>query len=143
MLTTPSLSPLATSAPARLPAGLSQNSGKTAGGERMEEARDLKDAFQQFVGETFFGQMLKSMRQTVSEPAYFHGGMAEEQFQSRLDQQISQDMAASGAGGFADSLFTSQFPDEAALLASSNADPTTGGPQQNNALEALDTLRRR
>jgi hypothetical protein len=51
----------------------------------VKQARELKEAFTQFVGETFFGQMLKSMRQTVQEPAYFHGGMAEEQFQARLD----------------------------------------------------------
>ena len=33
-------------------------------------------AFDSFVGETFYGQMLKSMRKTVGKAAYFDGGRA-------------------------------------------------------------------
>lgn len=103
--------------------------------EKIEEARELKEAFTQFVGETFFGQMLQTMRQSVGEPAYFHGGMAERQFQARLDQQVAQDMAASGGGAFANGLFESQFPREAALLENAKH----GEP----GLTSLDSLRRR
>ena len=38
---------------------------------------ELREKFTQFVGETFYGQMIKSMRSTVGKPAYFHGGQAE------------------------------------------------------------------
>ena len=102
-----------------------------------EQAKDLKEAFGQFVGETFFAQMLKSMRATVGEPAYFHGGHAEEQFQARLDQQIAQELA-SGGGGFSDQLFESSFPREAALLRE-----VENGPEQASPLSQLDSLRRR
>jgi Rod binding domain-containing protein len=58
----------------------------------------VRKAFDSFVGEAFYGQMLKAMRQTVGEPAYFHGGRAEEVFQAQLDQILSEKMAeASGS----------------------------------------------
>ncbi len=134
MLSTPQLSPLATTPLAKAPIALAN---KPQGGVgSVEHAQKLKETFSQFVGETFYGQMLKSMRATVGEPAYFHGGHAEEQFQARLDQQLSQDMAAAGAGGFADQMFDSQFPAEAALLKEASATPTDG-------LYALGALRRR
>ncbi len=102
--------------------------------DQVIEAKELKKAFSQFVGETFYGTMLKSMRQTVSEPAYFHGGQAEELFQGRLDQQISADMASANGKDFASALFKNQFPIEAALLRDAG--------QQPNLLAPLDTLRR-
>ncbi len=50
----------------------------------------LRKAFDAFVGETFFGQLLHSMRKTVGKPAYFNGGRAEEIFQQQLDQVLAQ-----------------------------------------------------
>jgi hypothetical protein len=58
-----------------------------------KEGEKLKEVFGQFVGETFFGQMMKSMRQTVGKPAYFHGGRAEEVFQGQLDQKLVEEVA--------------------------------------------------
>lgn len=49
---------------------------------------ELRDRFDQFVGESLFGQMLQSMRKSLGKPAYFHGGRAEEVFQSQLDQLL-------------------------------------------------------
>ncbi len=40
----------------------------------------VRKAFDNFVGETFYGQMLKEMRKTVGKAAYFDGGRAEEVF---------------------------------------------------------------
>ena len=37
---------------------------------------ELRDVFDQFVGETFYRQMLASMRKTVGKSAYFDGGRA-------------------------------------------------------------------
>lgn len=51
---------------------------------------ELRGALDQFVGETFYGMMLKSMRKTVGKPAYFHGGRAEEIFQQQLDQVLAE-----------------------------------------------------
>lgn len=133
MLTAPALESLGAPQGARLPEPLAD---ADRGADSLEEARDLRQAFGQFVGETFFGQMLKAMRATVGEPAYFHGGMAEEQFQARLDQQVAQDLAQEGGAGLAADLFRAQFPAQAALLDRTDAADTQG-------LGALDALRRR
>jgi hypothetical protein len=50
---------------------------------------ELQETFQQFVGEAFFGQLLKSMRKLTGKPAFFHGGQAEEIFQRRLDELLA------------------------------------------------------
>lgn len=57
-----------------------------------------RDAFDAFVGETFFSQMLKSMRKTVGKPAYFHGGRAEEVFTQQLDQVLAEKLGRASAG---------------------------------------------
>ena len=61
---------------------------------------ELRQAFDSFVGETFFGQMLKAMRKSVGKAAYFYGGRAEEIFQGELDQTLAKDMARSSADQF-------------------------------------------
>jgi Rod binding domain-containing protein len=55
----------------------------------------LRQAFNAFVGETFYAQMLKAMRETVGKPAYFYGGRAEEIFTQQLDQVMAQKLAQS------------------------------------------------
>ena len=64
-----------------------------------------RDAFRQFVGETVFGQMLASMRKTVNEAPYFHGGRAEQVFQGQLDQELSKSLTEASADRFADPMF--------------------------------------
>ena len=51
----------------------------------------LRKAFDEFVGETFYGQMIKSMRKSQGEVAYFGGGQAEEIFTQQLDQALDQE----------------------------------------------------
>jgi len=58
-----------------------------------KDPKKLREVFGQFVGETFYGQMMKSMRQTVGKPAYFHGGRGEEVFQGQLDQKLVEEVA--------------------------------------------------
>jgi hypothetical protein len=65
----------------------------------------LKQAFQDFVGQSFFGQMISSMRQTVKPSPYFHGGRAEEVFQKQLDQTLTEKISASSADQFAKPMF--------------------------------------
>lgn len=85
--------------------------------EQIEGAHQLKEAYTDFVGKTFFGQMVKSMRSTVGKPAYFHGGQTEEVFRSQLDQHLVDHMSAASADQFAKPMFRQQFPRQAALLA--------------------------
>lgn len=104
--------------------------------ERLESAVKLRDAYRDFVGKTFFGQMLKSMRSTVGKAAYFDGGQTEEVFRSQLDQQLADRMSASSAPTFADPMFRRQFPEQAERIAKAEAKETA-------ALTDLDALRRR
>jgi flagellar protein FlgJ len=70
-----------------------------------KESPALREAFDSFVGETFYGQMLSSMRKTVGKSPYFHGGRAEEVFQGQLDQQMGQQMAKASASTFTGPMF--------------------------------------
>lgn len=127
---------------AKLPSELNGQSIKgdsSQADNKLTDAQNTKKAFTQFVGETFYGTMLKSMRKTTSEPAYFHGGQAEELFQGQLDQQIASDMAADGSSGLAKALFQNQFPKEAALIAEYNASQNSN----QASLSDLDQLARR
>lgn len=73
--------------------------------EGVEQPGALREAFDDFVGQTFFQQMLGAMRKTVDKPAYFHGGRAEEVFQGQLDQVLSEYMTDASAAEFTDPLF--------------------------------------
>lgn len=66
---------------------------------------ELRKAFDAFVGETFFGQMLKSMRKTVGKPAYFHGGRGEEVFTQQLDQVLAQKLSETSADKLAGPMY--------------------------------------
>ena len=104
--------------------------------QRVDDARELQQAFQDFVGKSFYGEMLKSMRSTVGEPAYFHGGNAEKIFQQQLDHQLGDEMSKSNAGDLAAAMFRRQFPKEAELIA--GADKKAAA-----SLSDLSSLRRR
>ena len=65
--------------------------GKTA------ENPALRKAFDQFVGETFYGQMLQAMRKSQTKTPYFNGGRAEEVFTQQLDEVITKKLAESSA----------------------------------------------
>jgi len=65
----------------------------------------LREAFDDFVGQAFFGQMLKSMRKTVGESAYFHGGRGEEVFTEQLDQVLAEEMTKNSANSFTGPMF--------------------------------------
>lgn len=76
-----------------------------ASSEQDNDDAELHEAFDSFVGETFYGQLFQAMRKTVGKPAYFHGGRAEEAFQAQLDQLLSEKMSQSGAGEFSESMY--------------------------------------
>ncbi len=94
---------------------------------------EVRERFTQFVGETFFGQMIKSMRSTVGKPAYFHGGRGEEVFQGQLDQQLAEHLTEASASRFAEPMFERQFPRLAASGSNSQTQLT---------LDELRNLRR-
>jgi peptidoglycan hydrolase FlgJ len=66
---------------------------------------ELRKAFDSFVGETFFGQLLQSMRKTVDKPAYGYGGRAEEIFQQQLDNVMAKKISDMSADQFSGPMF--------------------------------------
>lgn len=68
-------------------------------------AEPLREAFGDFVGQTLFGSMLATMRESIGKPAYFHGGRAEEVFQQQLDQKLVEEISDASADSFVDPMF--------------------------------------
>jgi len=69
------------------------------------ERPSLREAFDDFVGQSFYGQLIGSMRKTVGKSAYFHGGRAEEIFQAQMDQQLAEHMSDASAADFTGPMF--------------------------------------
>ena len=69
-----------------------QAAQQSAGSSGTVDQSQLREKFDSFVGESFYGQMLQAMHKTVGKPAYFNGGRAEEMFQGQLDQILSEKM---------------------------------------------------
>jgi hypothetical protein len=88
----------------------SSNSAIPPHGATADDTNKLRENFTQFVGEAFFGQMIKAMRATTGKPAYFHGGRAEEVFQGQLDQKLAEHLTEASAERFAAPMFERQFP---------------------------------
>lgn len=88
-------------------------------GTQSQSGPSLREAFDQSVGSTFFRQMLKSLRSSTGKAAYFHGGQAEEIFQSQLDEILISDMAKASGNSFSSELFKQQFPNHSTQPATS------------------------
>ena len=73
--------------------------------ESDKASPELREAFSSFVGQTFYSQLLASMRKTTEKPAYFHGGRAEEVFQGQLDQVLAEEMTERTADQFTGPMF--------------------------------------
>ena len=73
--------------------------------DQAADERTLRKTFDSALGQTLFGQMLKSMRKTQGKPAYFHGGRAEEVFQQQLDQVLAEKMSQASASSFTGPMF--------------------------------------
>jgi hypothetical protein len=86
------------------------NAAVSAPGATADKTAELRERFTQFVGEAFFGQMIKAMRATTGKPAYFHGGRAEDVFQGQLDQKLAEYLTEASAEQFAEPMFERQFP---------------------------------
>lgn len=93
---------LTDSAPAESLSNLGE--AKTESADKPEN-EDLRKAFQDFVGQTLFSQMISSMRETTQGAAYFNGGQAEKIFQGQLDQLLSEKLSESSASQISDPMF--------------------------------------
>jgi len=66
---------------------------------------EVEKVFQQFVGRTFFGLMLKEMRKSIHKTPYFHGGLAEEVFEQHLDMTLAEKLAESSGEQFSKPMY--------------------------------------
>lgn len=69
------------------------------------EDHHVKELFEQFVTQTFFGLLLKEMRKSIHKTTYFHGGLAEEIFEQHLDMAIAEKLAHSTGERFGGPMF--------------------------------------
>ncbi len=91
--------------PAATTSALSDLTGPISQAKAPEKPNEARETFDKFVGEVFYGQLLKAMRSTQSKPAYFHGGRAEEVFQQQFDQVLTEELTESGAAQFTGPMF--------------------------------------
>jgi hypothetical protein len=77
-----------------------QLGGAVEGAAPNAEELSEREAFDRFVGGTFYRQMLGAMQKSVGKPAYFHGGQAEEMFRGQLNQILADKMAEATADQF-------------------------------------------
>ena len=84
---------------------ISEESTGLLGSDAKPESEDLRKAFQDFVGQTLFSQMISSMRSTQDGAAYFDGGRAEKIFQGQLDQILSEELSEASASKISDPMF--------------------------------------
>jgi len=82
-----------------------QSAQPSAGSAGTVDQSQLREKFDSFVGESFYGQMLQAMHKTVGKAAYFNGGRAEEMFQGQLDQILSEKMTKANGGSISASMF--------------------------------------
>ena len=57
-------------------------------------------AFDEFVGQVFFSEMMKALRSTQQEIAYLGGGQGEQTMQSQFDQMLVDQLATSHGSAF-------------------------------------------
>jgi peptidoglycan hydrolase FlgJ len=84
-------------------ANVAQQAGAT-GAEGIGE-NPTREAFDQFVGGTFFRQLLSTMQKSVGKPAYMHGGQAEEMFRNELNSKLADQMAETTGSQFTGPMF--------------------------------------
>src|SRR5437899_11420651 len=85
----------------------------------------VREKFQDFVGGTFYKEMLKALRAAQKPSKYLHGGQAEKIFQGQMDQQIAEDLAHQYAGHVAAPLLESYS--RQSLSAPSRSSPVAEG----------------
>jgi len=58
---------------------------------------ELREAFNAFVGQTFYGELVRQLRASVPKSPLTHGGFGEDVFQSQLDQILVERISQASA----------------------------------------------
>jgi len=78
-------------------------------GRPADDVAAAREAARQFVGETFFGLLLKEMRESTSKDHLLYGGRGEATLQPQLDQVLIERLAASRHFDLADAMVNSLY----------------------------------
>jgi Rod binding domain-containing protein len=95
----------------------------------------VREKFQDFVGGTFYKEMLKALRAAQKPSKYLNGGQAEKIFQGQMDQQIAEDLARQYGGPLAAPLFES-YARQSLAGPSASASPSSPLAEAGHALDA-------
>jgi hypothetical protein len=87
------------------PRPLAPSTGPRPPATSSKDSPELREAFNDFVGQSFFGELLKQMRATVDKPAYFHGGLGEDIFQAQMDQIVVERISDASGPTFSDPMY--------------------------------------
>ncbi len=77
----------------------------TAGASQRSET--LRQRVGEFVGNVFYGTLMREMQQSSLKGAYFHGGRGEEAFQGQLGLELAQRMGRAPGDPVADAIYRS------------------------------------
>lgn len=70
-----------------------------------DEPKTAEEALQQFVGEAFFGMMMKQMRSSVIKSDLMGSSNAQKTFESQFDQMIVEEMAENSSQQLAEPMY--------------------------------------
>ena len=94
------MTPIHASMPAAATAAHARLQSASAGTNRKKGNAEFAQKFNEVLGQTMYGMMLKSLRKTSHKTPYFNGGRTEEVFGQQLDQVLAEKMGRRDAGKF-------------------------------------------
>lgn len=89
---------------------------------KLQEKERLLSVAQEFEA-IFYHQLFKSMRRTVPQSEFIHGGLAEEIFEDFLDYELARIGAQQASGGLADMIVDYYSPQLARGYEEKEVDP--------------------
>jgi hypothetical protein len=66
---------------------------------------ELRKTFTAFVGQTFYGELVRQLRASVPKSPLIHGGFGEDVFQSQLDQILVERISQASAPRFSEPMY--------------------------------------
>jgi hypothetical protein len=88
------------------PTTLNLSPAKAATATPQQRKVMLRQACQEMVGQTFFGEMLKMARNSKLKGTIGHGGRGEEVFGGQLDQEMSKLAGSAMKNSLSDAIYT-------------------------------------
>jgi len=91
-----------------------------------KEAPELRQRLGEFVGNVFYGTLIRQMHASTLKGEYFHGGRGEEVFQAQLGMELAQRLGRAVNDPIADRLYESWMKQQSSL----NREPAAAAPSE-------------